>query len=63
MNIADLKQLAALRPDAAERTITNVHLTVAELLRFKSLAKNCGVNFSGLVRAALRKLDRELDRS
>lgn len=60
MNITQVRQLAALRPNAAARAMTNVHLTAPELARFKSLAKACGVNFSGLTRAALRNLEKEI---
>ena len=60
MNITQIKQMAALRRDTVPRTITNVHLTVTELSRFKCLARTCGINFSGLVRAALRQLETDI---
>lgn len=56
MNTTDVKELAALRPDAAKRTMINIHVAANELAGFKALAKECGVNFSGLTRAALRTL-------
>lgn len=60
MNTAQIQQLGALRPNAAKRTVTNVHLTSAELVRFKALAKACGLNFSALTRAALRVFEKQI---
>ena len=61
MNTTTVKQLAALRPDAAKRAMTNIHLTATELAHFKTLAKACRVNFSGLTRAALRALEQAIN--
>ena len=60
MDATQIKQLAALRPNAARRTVTNIHLTSAELVRFKALAKSCGLNFSALARAALRVFEQQI---
>ena len=62
MNITTkIQELGALRPNAAKRTVTNLHLTAVELTRFKALAKKCGLNFSALTRAALRTLEAQIE--
>ena len=61
MNISTVRQLAALRPDSVERSATNVHLTATDLTHFRKLAKSCGVNFSGLVRAGLRLIEKAIN--
>jgi hypothetical protein len=60
MNISKVKQLGALRPEAARRAMSNIHMAAPELTHFKGLAKTYGVNFSTFVRAALRTLEKDL---
>jgi hypothetical protein len=60
MNATQIQQLGALRPNDARRAVTNLHLTAAELARFKALAKACGLNFSALTRAALRVFEKQI---
>jgi hypothetical protein len=63
MNITKIRQMAALQPNEVGRSATNIHLTATDFARFRQLAKTCGVNFSGLVRAALRTLEIQFNRA
>lgn len=52
----------ALRPNMPKRVKINVHLLETELQEFKQIARQNGLGFSALVRAALRKLKADLSK-